>query len=403
MATSVTQSLFGMTPQSIQAQRDADLQRQALQFAQLTPMQQAQMGLFTAGSQLGTGIAQALGAEDPEMAQARARQGLLGGLDMSNPQALREAARMADPATAQMLINQALDIEKQLADVGAREAQARKVDADLLGQQTAFQNRFAALKSRFPNISDEEARAVAGSETAFNNVFKDQQAKLSSFAQQLVDEGLQPGTPEFQSRMRQYNQKQANKKSLEETLGTGLAGLAAAMAGPRAEKAAGAEGTEVGKATAQIQGKFDALTSLRTAESLLKDAQGNYKIYAGLFGPEETIVAKATKGLLGDRDKAINTEQFMAEISTTVIPLLQEFGGNDSNEELRFLQRVVGGDQRLEPEAIERIIKSAQRKIERGIKRVQQQQQATQAGQPLPTQPIEATSNAVDFSTLKRK
>lgn len=124
MATSVTQSLFGMTPQSIQAQRDADLQAQALRFAQLTPMQQAQMGLFTAGSRLGTGIAQALGAEDPEMAQARARQGLLGGLDMSNPQALREAARMADPATAQMLINQALDVEKQLADVGAAQALA---------------------------------------------------------------------------------------------------------------------------------------------------------------------------------------------------------------------------------------------------------------------------------------
>jgi hypothetical protein len=126
MATSVTQSLFGMTPQAIQAQRAAELQQQALRFAQLTPMQQAQMGLFQAGSQLGTGLAGLMGYEDPEIAQAKARQGLLSGLDASDPQALRAAARNSDPETANLLITRALGLEKGMADISASEALAKQ-------------------------------------------------------------------------------------------------------------------------------------------------------------------------------------------------------------------------------------------------------------------------------------
>lgn len=390
-------------PRVLQEQYLAQQRQNATAAAQMPLLQQVVASGGNLGATLGTGLGRLFGGQTAAEVENEAIKGIFAGAAQQTTDPVERMKIAAAEFRKRGMEGRAIALEQEAAKLGLTQTQTRASEAKMMQEQQGFQFRFEALKKRFPNISDEEARAVANSETAFNNVFKDQQAKLSSFAQQLVDEGLQPGTPQFQARMRQYNERQTSKKSLEETLGTGLAGLAAAMAGPRAEKAAGAEGTEVGKATAQIQGKFDALTSLRTAESLLKDAQGNYKIYAGLFGPEETIVAKATKGLLGDRDKAINTEQFMAEISTTVIPLLQEFGGNDSNEELRFLQRVVGGDQRLEPEAIERIIKSAQRKIERGIKRVQQQQQATQAGQPLPTQPIEATSNAVDFSTLKRK
>jgi hypothetical protein len=68
-----------------------------------------------------------------------------------------------------------------------------------------------------------------------------------------------------------------------------------------------------------------------------------------------------------------------------VTVLRAEFGGNDSNEELRFLQGIVGGDQTLEPESIDALLKSAQAKIDRGIKRTQAQQKAVLEGQPLPT------------------
>lgn len=128
----VTQSLFGFTPQDIQAQRDAELDRRTAAFAQLTPMQQAQASFYRAGSMFGDAAAGALGYEDPEMAQARARQGLLGGLDIGDPNALRTAAANADPQTANLLIGRALELEKGIADVDAAKALAdqRRREAD---------------------------------------------------------------------------------------------------------------------------------------------------------------------------------------------------------------------------------------------------------------------------------
>jgi len=122
MATSVTQSLFGMTPQAIQAQRAAELEKQAMSFARLSPMESARQGLFYGVNQLGNALGQAMGYEDPEIAQARARQGMLSGLNMADPQALREAARTADPQTAQALIAQSLELDKKQAEIGASRA-----------------------------------------------------------------------------------------------------------------------------------------------------------------------------------------------------------------------------------------------------------------------------------------
>jgi hypothetical protein len=122
MATSVTQSLFGITPQSIQAQRDAEMQQQALAFARLSPMESARMGLFQGVNQLGNAFGQLTGVEDTEIAQARQRQGMLGGLDVSDPNALRQAAQNADPQTASMLVTRAMELEKGSAEIDAQQA-----------------------------------------------------------------------------------------------------------------------------------------------------------------------------------------------------------------------------------------------------------------------------------------
>ena len=55
MAT-VAESLFGVSPESLMAARENQLQQRALQFAQLDPMQAAQAGFYTAGSRLGGAV-----------------------------------------------------------------------------------------------------------------------------------------------------------------------------------------------------------------------------------------------------------------------------------------------------------------------------------------------------------
>lgn len=73
----VMNSLFGMTPESIQAQRNAALEAQALKYAELDPYQRATMGIYKGANQLGGAIGGLLGVQDPELMRVTQRQALL--------------------------------------------------------------------------------------------------------------------------------------------------------------------------------------------------------------------------------------------------------------------------------------------------------------------------------------
>jgi hypothetical protein len=116
----VMNSLFGMTPESIQRQRDNELQARALQFAKLDPQQAAQMAFYTAGSRLGDVGAGLLGAKDPEMMRLQQRQGTLQGLDLTDPASLKQGIQMAmqnnDYALVSELTNRYQAVNKSALD-----------------------------------------------------------------------------------------------------------------------------------------------------------------------------------------------------------------------------------------------------------------------------------------------
>ena len=113
----------------------------------------------------------------------------------------------------------------------------------------------------------------------------------------------------------------------------------------------------------------------------------NQGIYGGAYGPEKQFLAKFTG--IGSPQKVENTEVFMANIGEIVIPRLQQFGGNDSNEELKYLQKVVAGELRMEPKAMLRVLESAERKTRNNIERLQKQTSG-KPGEALPTTPMNA-------------
>lgn len=160
MAT-VAESLFGVTPESLMASRDAELQRQAFQIAQLSPEQRAVAGFRMAGGQLASGIGGLLGAEDPELMRVRQRQQLLQGVDISDPEALRGAAsrllQSGDSPAAAELAKRALDIEKAQAQItkdtaaaAASEAAAKRDRTPQTPADIAKAQRIAALRSAIP-------------------------------------------------------------------------------------------------------------------------------------------------------------------------------------------------------------------------------------------------------------
>ena len=91
-------SLFGANPEDIQQQRNAVLNTEAAQYAQMDPFQRANFGIYKGANQLGGVVGGMLGGQDPQMMRASQRQQLLQGVDTTNPQALIQAAQKASQA-----------------------------------------------------------------------------------------------------------------------------------------------------------------------------------------------------------------------------------------------------------------------------------------------------------------
>jgi hypothetical protein len=94
-------------------------------------------------------------------------------------------------------------------------------------------------------------------------------------------------------------------------------------------------------------------------------------------------MAKYSGGIIR-KDRLANTQEFRSYIGDVVIPRLQEFGGNDSVEELKYLRSVMAGDTSMEGSAIKNILQKADKKIRSGIDRLERQQTAVTTGKPLP-------------------
>jgi len=106
MATDSIMGLF-TTPEQYQQAQLAQQQAMALQMARLTPEQQASAGMRVAGYQIGSGIGNALGAQDPMLKMQSFRQQVLRGVDQTDPESLAQASyalnREGDTAGARQL------------------------------------------------------------------------------------------------------------------------------------------------------------------------------------------------------------------------------------------------------------------------------------------------------------
>lgn len=139
-----------------------------------------------------------------------------------------------------------------------------------------------------------------------------------------------------------------------------------------------AAGKELGKELITVKDKQSAIDSIQDALSILK--QG---IYAGSYSDIRKGLAKYAG--IGDPAKVARTEEFVSYIGDVVVARLKDFGGNDSEQELKYLNRIIGGDLEIEPQALKRILERADAKIRRGIERLRSQAESGEKKQSLTT------------------
>ena len=391
----VVNSLFGITPESLMAERENALQAQAMQYAKMDPFQRATAGIYAGANRLGGAVGGLLGAQDPEMMRIQQRQQLLQGADISDPKVLRERAAAAmqqnDYVAAQQLATRAMDIEAKQASTAKDVAAANRERQQTTPESIQKANTIAAVKQAIRGLEAGEQTPEAA--TALQ-VYKDQLAALESTgAKTTVSElgkllaernALDPVKDKAA-----YDAYSAKIKKLTtgggigSEIAAGLTPIMGAIAKGQAQKSGEAGGADVGKQTAAVQGKYTALASIKDALDVVERG-----IYAGGYGPMEEALTKYGAGIVGNKNRLVNTEEFRAYIGDVVIPRLQEFGGNDSVEELKYLRSVMAGETSLEKASIERILKNADKKIRGGIQRLEAQQKAISKGEQLPVGPV---------------
>ena len=409
----IVQSLFGITPEMYQQSQQARADAQALQYAKLSPFEQANFNISRGANMLGTAIGRGLGGEDPELTRITARQQISRQINYNDPTSIAKGVEMlsqvGDTQGAMMLADVGRKATSEQALAAQRNAQAARETKQAIPPQLLISDRIAELNTQLdvlsqqPSSPERDAQlnlttrrleaiqqqvekapktvvvgnalvdAVTGAE-----IYKGPDTqKYSEFAKTLTEAGLIPGTEPFQKRMLEY----ATKKV--EGVGKGTGNVTIGGINVDTGAASKAASKIVGENLANVENQFSLQTAYKDALSLL-----NQGIYGGAFGPEKQFVAKYTG--VGSPEKVRNTEVFMANIGEIVIPRLVQFGGNDSNEELKYLQNVVAGNQRLEPESMKRILASAEKKVQNNIQRLQKQVSSSGKNEGLPITPMNA-------------
>jgi hypothetical protein len=413
MAENMVAGLFGLTPEMYGEQQRISALNEGINLAKLNPSARGTAMIYGGAKGLGNAIGSLMGVEDPQMKIISARQQIIGRLDQTNPTSMLEGAKMlaqmGDQQGAFALADYARKAQSEIAQAQQRSAAANRERQQAVPPQLLISDRIAQLNTQLDLLSQQPASperdaqmnlttrrleaiekqvekapktvvvgnalvdAVTGAE-----IYKGPEAqKYSEFAKTLIDAGLTPGSEPFQKRMLEY----ATKKVEGAGKGTGNVTIGGINVdtGAAAKKASEIIGTNV----ANIEQQFSLKTAFDDAIKIV-----NQGIYAGAYGPEKQFVAKFTG--IGSPQKVENTEVFMANIGEIVIPRLQQFGGNDSNEELKYLQKVVAGDLRMEPKAMLRVLESAERKTRNNIERLQKQASSAGKNEPLSTAPINA-------------
>lgn len=160
MADSMVGGLFGITPEAYQAQQNQQALGRAVDLAQLDPFQSARASLIYGGNQLATGIAGALGAQDPQLRLISQRNAVLKGVDIADPGSLQTAAQrlseIGDTQGAFGLAQQAASLKQQMMEANLTGAKYQK-EVFSAGQEAKLRDELSKLG---PDATQEQVLGV---------------------------------------------------------------------------------------------------------------------------------------------------------------------------------------------------------------------------------------------------
>jgi len=202
MATDSVMGLF-TDPNQLMQQQSAATDARAAQFARMSPMEQAQYGIYGGANRVAGGLAGLMGAQDPQMQLQSMRQQVLKGLDPNDPASITKAAQAlaqaGDQQGAMQLAQRGLEVRNIESQISGRteEKQAQremqmqmareKIQAQIeiakergatqlqIAQmmqdgRTQMAQLAASMKGDKAQVADDKAATRIGQNTVFDNL-----------------------------------------------------------------------------------------------------------------------------------------------------------------------------------------------------------------------------------------
>jgi hypothetical protein len=304
-----------------------------------------------AGGMLGYGVGKLLGGQTPEETQNEQMRGMLGGVNMNDPEALFAAAQNIqgmNPAAAQALVAQATDLQtKQVAQQKSM-MDTRQKEYEMEQEQVAYQNRFRALKAKFPEISDEEAQGIAGARESFDKVIAtpktDTQVVETAAGQVLIN--------------KQTGETIANLGQAPDRRSITNVNVSGTAENEYAKKVGAETATQDVTLINSVKNAPQSIKKLEETLDLIDKGQLNTGIASGL----QDTIARARSKFLADKAAKVNVadSQYLDSLlGSDVFAQIQALGigarGLDTPAEREFLLSVVTGTRALDKETLRRM------------------------------------------------
>ena len=167
MATDIVGSLFGVSPEMYQEERNRQGMRDAIAMAQLDPMQYANAAIQAGAGRAAGGFAGLMGVEDPQMRLISQRNSLAKQFDTNTPQGLLEYSNALQAAGDVQGASAAADryraIQGALIKQQAEQATTAKVRAETGGLNVKAMDRTATINQLMTKfqLGEDEASTIA--------------------------------------------------------------------------------------------------------------------------------------------------------------------------------------------------------------------------------------------------
>ncbi len=295
-------SLFGVTPELYQEQRDLMRQKQAMAFAQQDPRAQATYGLYRAGQQVGGALGGLMGAEDPQMRLISQRNALAKQFDVSTPEGLAQYGQALQQAGDTQGALGAIGISRQMTQemalTGQRQAAERSSLATAAKTELSIEQerKLRDELSRLPtNATEEQILGVVTKYGSPDKVLAVLQGTADKAAQR--ETALTLGREKIAAKVEEDLRRAKNDQEREQIRIEGRKDLALLVASLKGPSAAVIKAQE--RADKIAEGQAGLEDTINVAKTLVKDLADMGGMTSTSKGPLSNLITSLQTGTVG--------------------------------------------------------------------------------------------------------